>query len=205
MKRPIAEFLTITIKAGAESERTQYEHEAWQILRRKQGYVTHRIYQQLSDPLQRLVYSEWESAKAVEGARQYLQGTPLMRRARRVLSGAPNRQLVELVGPITSTKGIDLPENAVAAGALIGLTDTTDEWRVLEEQLWKVLSVEPGYLSHILLRGFDNPSLVGSFSHWSNGAALEQAFTEASRTLVSGTTPTHAELSAYTLYRPLRD
>ena len=51
MKRPIAELLVMTVNAGAEVERGRLEHEAWQILRRKQGYVTHRIYQHLDNPL----------------------------------------------------------------------------------------------------------------------------------------------------------
>src|SRR5215510_4729178 len=109
MKRPIAEFLSMTVRSGAEAERAQCEHEAWQILRRKQGYVTHRIYQSVRDPLQRLVYSEWESAKALDGARQHLQGTPLLLCAGTATTGAPERHLMELTGQITSTKGLSLP------------------------------------------------------------------------------------------------
>src|SRR6266852_2274713 len=102
MKRPVAELLTLTVRAGAEEERAQCEREAWQILRRKQGYVTHRIYRHAADPLRRLVYSEWESKKAVDGARQHLHGTPLMRRARAALASAPQRVIMELVGALTS-------------------------------------------------------------------------------------------------------
>jgi heme-degrading monooxygenase HmoA len=175
MKRPIAELLTITVKAGAEADRAQYEHEAWQILRRKQGYVTHRIYVRVNDPLQRLEYSEWESKKAVDGARQYVQGTPLMRRARAALAAAPQRLIVEPVGPVTSTKGIELPEQAVAASAVGQVRAETGAWRTQQEALWKALSGQPGHLAHLLFQGFETPLLVGSLSHWTDAAAFERA------------------------------
>ncbi len=205
MKRPIAELLTMTLKAGAESERAQYEHEAWQILRRKQGYVTHRIYQHAAEPLQRLVYSEWEGVKAVDGARQHLQGTPLMRRARAALAAAPRRQLVELVGPITSTKGLDLPERAVAASAMTRLSSDDGTWRAQEEELWKTLSGQPGHITHVLFRGFDEPLFVGSISHWADAEAFEQALTHVSGAPTTGAAAAFAQPAGYVLYRPVRD
>src|SRR5262249_42914278 len=159
---------------GAEAERAQYEHEAWQILRRKQGYVTHRIYQQRSDPLQRLVYAEWESKKAADGARQYLQGTPLMRRARSVLAGAPQRSVVELVGAITSTKGLDLPESAVAVTARGRFAGDMGTWRATEEQLSKLLAGQPGHITHVMFRGFEQPELAGSLSHWNDAESFDK-------------------------------
>jgi heme-degrading monooxygenase HmoA len=201
MKRPIAELLTMTLKAGAEAERGQYEREAWQILRRKQGYVTHRIYQQRDDPLARLVYSEWESKKTVDGARQYLQGTPLMRRARSVLANAPQRWVVELVGAITSTKGLDLPDSAIAVTAIGRLAADGGRWREAEEPLAKLLSGQPGHITHVLLRGFDQPTLAGSVSHWVDAEAFEKA-----RAQLDGVTAGHfSEPVAYVLYDPVRE
>jgi len=129
MRRPIADLLTVTLKPGTEAEFLQAEQAAWQILRRKQGYVTHRIYQPRAEPAQRLVYSEWESTKAADGARQHLQGSPLMRRARAAFAAPPRRLVVELVGAVTSTKGLDLPDGAVAAYAAARLAAAAAPWR----------------------------------------------------------------------------
>ncbi len=178
MKRPIAELLSVAVRAGAESERTQYDHEAWQILRRKQGYVTHRIYYVATAPLQRLIYSEWDGRKAVDGARQHLQGTPLERRARAVLTTAPERLVVELVGPLTSTKGLDLPEGSIAARAVGRLVRDGSTWRAREERMWQALAASAGHITHVVFRGFQDPLFVGSFSHWTDGDAFEKARVE---------------------------
>ncbi len=175
MKRPIAEWLTLRLRSGAESERRQVEHETWQILRRKQGYVTHRLYHRTDDPLEWLVYSEWDSKKAVDGARQHLQGTPLGRRARAALAAAPQRLVLDLVGPVTSTKGLDLPQGAVAAAMLKRLADADSTWHGSEARLWAALSQQAGHITHVLLRGFEDPLLVGAFSHWSDAGALDHA------------------------------
>jgi len=200
MKRPIAELLTMTLKPESEAERRQHEHEAWQILRRKPGYITHRIYADGQDPLRRLVYSEWESKKAVDGARQYLQGTPLMRRARATLAANPTRQVVEIVGPVTSTKGLDLPDGALAVTAMARLSDTDSSWPAREDRLWKVLATQTGYLTHIRFHGFDDASLVGSLSHWLDASALDKA-------LAHIQTAAAADLPAdvvYVRYQPVR-
>jgi quinol monooxygenase YgiN len=175
MKRPIAELLTIQVKPDAGSERRQAEQETWQILRRKQGYVTHRIYQHASDPLQWLLYSEWESKKAVDGARQHLQATPLGRRARAALAAAPQRLVLDLVGPVTSTKGLDLPESAVAATMMKRLAGEAGAWHADEARLWTVLLKQAGHIAHVLFRGFDDPLLVGSLSHWLDASTLDAA------------------------------
>jgi heme-degrading monooxygenase HmoA len=175
MKRPIAELLTMTINADAESTRSQYEHEAWQILRRKQGYVTHRLYRGFTEPLQRLVYSEWESKKALDGARQHLQGTPLQRRARAALSVAPQRLLVELGGPVTSIKGLDLPSGAVAGNVLVRLATQPEPSHGADERLWKALSGQPGHLATVVFHGFEDPRLLGWLSHWADAELLESA------------------------------
>lgn len=201
MRRPIAEFLTISVQAGAETERAVAEHQTWQILRRKQGYVTHRMYERCGQPLQRLVYSEWESKKALDGARQHLHGTPLMRRARATLAAPPQQLVVELVGPITSTKGLDLPESAVAA---CGITQAgTPPWRELEEQLPKALSEQPGHVTHVLFRGFEDQTLSGLFSHWADSHAFEQ-----SGSALAGISDTVAAFTGaldYVLYSPRHD
>jgi len=178
MKRPIAELLLMTLKPGTEAERAQSEHAAWQILRRKQGYVTHRIYLHTAQPLQRLVYSEWESKKAVDGARQYLQGTPLMRQARASLAAAPQRQIMEFVGPITSTKGLDLPDGAIGALASEQTSDVA-AWQTGAEQRWKILAHQAGHLTHVIWRSLDEGGTVGSFSHWSSAAAFQAALAQA--------------------------
>jgi heme-degrading monooxygenase HmoA len=177
MKRPIAELLSMTVNADVESTQSQYEHEAWQILRRKQGYVTHRLYRGLAEPLQRLVYSEWESKKALDGARQHLQGTPLQRRARAALSVAPQRLLVELGGPVTSTKGLDLPSGAVACTALIRLAKQGEPPHGAEEKLWKVLSSQAGHLATVVFHGFEDRLLLGWLSHWADAELFEKART----------------------------
>jgi len=174
MKRPIAELLTMTINADAESTRSQYEHEAWQILRRKQGYVTHRLYRGLTEPLRRLVYSEWESKKALDGARQHLQGTPLQRRARSALSAAPQRLIVELGGPVTSTKGLDLPSGAVVGNVLARLA-THEPSHGADEKLWQALSSQGGHLATVVFHGFEDPLLLGWLSHWADAELFAKA------------------------------
>lgn len=205
MKRPIAELLTMEHNAGAESARTQYDREIWQILRRKQGYVTHRIYQDLKEPRQLLVYSEWESKKALDGARQHLQGTPLMRRARAALSAAPPRLIVEIGGPVTSTKGLALPDGAVAARVLIHLVSNGDKWHGQEEKLWRTLSNQTGHLASIVFRGFEEPLLVGSFSHWVDADAFERARVHFDEVVTLGGAEPPSQQLECRLYRPLRD
>lgn len=205
MKRPIAELVTITLNAGAEAERTHVDHETWQILRRKQGYVTHRIYEHLTNPLQRLIYSEWDSIKAVDGARQHLQGTPPMRRARTTLAASAQRLVLEIAGPITSTKGLDLPDNAIAASAVARLDTTPDGWREKEQELWKVLAGQPGHITHMLLRGIDDRQLVGSLSHWADADAFQHALTHIDGGVAAGVNDTLSAPVAYVLYKWLRD
>ena len=173
MKRPIAELLTLSINAGAEATRAQYEHEAWQILRRKDGYVTHRLYRNLTAPLQQLVYSEWTSKKALEGARQHLQGTALTRRARSALSVAPRQIVVEIGGPVTSTKGLDLPPQAVAVTLFARLAGSGNQWPAHEEAVWREIAAHEGHLASIVFHGFDDAALVGWLSHWADAAALD--------------------------------
>jgi heme-degrading monooxygenase HmoA len=205
MKRPIAEILIMTLNAGAEAERAHVEHEAWQILRRKQGYVTHRIYQHLTDPLRRLVYSEWESTKAVDGARQHLQGTPLMRRGRATLAAAPQRLVLDIAGPITSTKGLDLPDDAVAASGVARLKAGTDNWRAAEQALWKVLASQPGHITHVLLRGVEERGVVGSFSHWANADAFHKALGHVENDVAASVNDVLASPIEYVIYKLLRD
>lgn len=199
MKRPIAELETSVLKSGAEAERTQYEHEAWQILRRKQGYVTHRIYHRVSDPTERLIYSEWETKKAADGARQHLQATPLMRRARALLAAAPQRLIVELVGHITSTKGLDLDAGIVAALVTGRLREDGEQWREKEEQLQRTLAAQPGHVTHVFFRGFADPLFVGFMSHWTDTDACEQSRTQ----LESLLTAAFEEPLAYAIYAPV--
>jgi heme-degrading monooxygenase HmoA len=199
MKRPIAELRTVTVHAGAEAEWLHDEHEAWQILRRKPGYVAHRLYQGVREPHRRLVYSEWDSKKALDGARQLLRGTPLGRRARAVLDAGPERLVVELVGPVTSTKGLVLPDTAVALSAMAraAASSTTHEQHV---QLGKQLASQPGHITHVLFRGFDDPVLVGAFSHWQDATALEAAIAG----LASSAPMALLEGLAYVQYKPVR-
>jgi heme-degrading monooxygenase HmoA len=201
MKRPIAELLWMALKPGVETERRQHDHEEWQILRRKQGYVTHRVYAEVSEPLRRLVYSEWESKKAADGARQYLHGTPLMRRARSTLATGPQRLVVEIVGPITSTKGLDLPDAAAAATAMARLAEDDGSWHDREAKLWRLLSSQPGHITHIRFHGFEDPLLVGSLSHWLDASALENALAQA-RTLAANEI---RQDFSYLYYAPVRD
>lgn len=175
MKRPIAELRIMAVPAGAEAEWLRDEHEMWQILRRKQGYVTHRIYQALREAAQRLVYSEWDSKKALDGARQQFQGTPLARRMRAALAAPPERSVVELVGPITSTKGLDLPETAVAVTAITHLPADVANAADRHARLGKLLASQPGHITHVLFRGFDDPALLGAFSHWQDATGVENA------------------------------
>jgi len=205
MKRPIAELLVLTLNPGAEVERAQVEREAWQILRRKQGYVTHRIYRHLTNPLQRLVYSEWESAKAVDGARQHLEGTPLMRRARTTLAASPRRSLLDITGPITSTKGLDLPDGAVAVSAVARLHTATDTWREKEQGFWKALAGQPGHLTHILLRGIDDRSIVGSLSHWADADLFQKALAQIDPGVAAAIHDALTGAVEYVLYGLLRD
>ncbi len=165
----------MSINAGAEATHAQYEHAAWEILRRKQGYVTHRRYRDLATPLQRLVYSEWQSRKALDGARQHLQGTPLMRRRRATLTGAPRQLVVEISGPVTSTKGLELGPEAVAVTAMAHVTNGAGGWQAHAEAVWKEIAALAGHLSTVVFQGFDDAALIGWLSHWTDAAALERA------------------------------
>jgi heme-degrading monooxygenase HmoA len=205
MKRPIAELLIVALNAGAEAERMHVEHEIWQILRRKQGYVTHRLYCRVSDPLQRLVYSEWESTKAVDGARRHLQGTPLMRRARAALAAPPQRWALEITGPITSTKGLDLPGDAVAVSAVARLKAPMDSWRPKEQEFWKVLAAQPGHITHVLLHGIEDRSVVGSFSHWDDAGAFQRALDQIDSGVATGVGDALAHPVDYILLKALQD
>ena len=98
---------------------------------------------------QRLVYSEWESKKALDGARQFLQGTPLATGAR-TAAAAPERLVVELVGPVTSTKGLDLPETAVAMTAVARLSAATTGAQEQHVKLGKTPG-EPTWSHHACL------------------------------------------------------
>jgi quinol monooxygenase YgiN len=200
MKRPIAEFWTLTIQPDAAAEWLQHAHEAWEILRRKQGYVIHRLYGGIQEPQQRLLYSEWESKKALDGARQYLQSTPLMRRARSALTAPPQRLVVELVGPITSTKGLALPADAIAVRATTRFSGDAATWRLEEEQLWKALAAHPAHLSHVLFRGFDDASVAGAFSHWVDATAVETARVEMDQLTGMGDVAPRAAGWEYALY-----
>ncbi len=175
MKRPIAELLIMTLNAGAEAAHAQYEHETWQILRRKHGYITHRLYHELATPLQRLVYSEWESKKALDGARQHLRGTPLTRRGRASVTAAPRQIVVEISGPVSSTKGLELAPEAVALTALARLAGDAGRWHMHAEAVWKEIAAHAGHLSTMIFHGFNDPALVGWLSHWTDAAAGERA------------------------------
>ncbi len=175
MKRPIAELLMTSLTVGAEAAHAQYEQETWQILRRKQGYKTHRIYHDLAAPLQRLVYSEWDSKKALDGARQHLHGTPLMRRGRATLAAAPRQVVVEITGPVTSTKGLELSPEAVALLLLARLETHSGAWQAHADAVWKEISAHTGHLATVVFHGFDDPALIGWLSHWTDAAALEHA------------------------------
>jgi heme-degrading monooxygenase HmoA len=175
MKRPIAELRTVTLLAGTDAGWLRDEHETWQILRRKPGYVVHRLYQTGPDDRQRLVYSEWDSKKALDGARHFLQGTPLARRARAALAASPELLTVELVGPVTSTKGIDLPEHACAATVLARLPVASPTASDRLAQLGKSLASQTGHITNVLFRGYDNPALLGALSHWQDDVTLHAA------------------------------
>ena len=179
MKRPIAELRTMTLHAGVEAAWLRDEHEAWQILRRKPGYVAHHLYQAVHEKQQRLVYSEWETKKALDGARQFLQGTPLARRARAALAAPPERLIVELIGPVTSTKGLDLPDTAVAVTAVARLAATSAVTQEQHATLGRNLASQPGHITHVLFHGFDDPTLIGAFSYWQDAAALEKGIASA--------------------------
>ena len=138
------------------------------------------MYQEVNAPLQRLVYSEWESKKAVDGARQHLQVTPLMRRARSTLAAGPQRFVLDIVGPVTSTKGLELPESAIAVTMLHRFTQPDATWQAREAELWKILSSQTGHITHVLFRGSDDPLLVGSLSHWADADQLAAELTQVS-------------------------
>ncbi len=177
-KRPIAELLMLPIREDATAERVQCEREMWQILRRKQGHVAQRLYRRADAPHLWLAYGEWESKRILDGVRQQLQATPLFRRAQATLAGPAERTIVELVGPITSTKGLDLPEGAVAVVSTMQVAASpapSPPLRTREDAAWQHLAKQPGYLTHLLFRGFHDPSRLGALSHWSSGDSFGAA------------------------------
>ena len=190
----------MTVQNGQEADWLRDEHEMWQILRRKPGYIVHHLYQAVHERQHRLVYSEWESKKALDGARQLLQNTPLGRRARAMLTAAPEHLAVELVGPVTSTKGLDLPQSAVAMTAVARLSAPPSGAHERHDQLGKIMASQPGHVTHVLFRGFEDPTVVGAFSHWQDLAALDTAIASFKSSDPAGVL---SEL-AYVQYEPLR-
>ena len=79
--------------------------------------------------------------------------------------------------------------------------DPADLWRKLEEQVWKTLAAQPGHITHVLLRGFDDALAVGSFSHWNDSGALERALSQVSDTAAES----RAKPARVTLYRAVPD
>ncbi len=174
-KRPVAEFIEEHLAPEHERDHATVLREMWGILRRKQGYIVHRIYQHAEEPLIWLVYAEWESRQAANGARQRLQETPLFRRARSTITGTSIRSFLELSGAVTSTKGLDLDQGAVAVLDHARRTALDTGWRDIEQAFWKQAEAQTGYLAHVTFRGIDDERTVGALSHWISDSAYEAA------------------------------
>lgn len=128
-----------------------------------------------------------------------------MRHARALLAAPPQRMVLEIAGPITSTKGLDLPDNSVAACALAQVKAPAETWRDREQGLWKTLARQPGYLTHVLLRGVEDHLAVGSISHWANGEAFHKALGQVDAGVLAEINEVLTGPIEYVLYRLLRD
>jgi quinol monooxygenase YgiN len=192
------------VRPETTKERTLCDREMWEILRRKQGYVTHRRYCREDASNIWLLYSEWESKRMADGARQLLQATPLYRRGQTMLIEPASRLSVELIGTATSTKGLELSDEAIAAVWRARIRVAQSAVRAAEEAWWKLLAAQSGHLNHVLFRIFDDPLELGAMSHWESRAAFEDAIA-ASRSVPDADmlTPLLTVPLAYTVYLPL--
>src|SRR5271154_1884692 len=102
--RSVIELQRLEVKPESADEALRLIRELWEILRRKQGCVTHRLYH-APDRSHWLAYSEWQSLPQLSGARRELARSPLYRRLHSMLAQSSERAN-EPFGSVLSTHGV---------------------------------------------------------------------------------------------------
>lgn len=126
-----------------EDEGVRLCRELWEILRRKKGCLTHRLYRAEGKEGLWLVCSEWESLAELAGARRELARSPLYRRLHSMLSASSERAY-EPFGAVRSSRGA----GGVQAMLVIDFETAPDD----AEKALDFLREAPGYLAHIEMR-----------------------------------------------------
>lgn len=143
--------------------------ELWEILRRKKGCITHRLYHAEDDDRLWLVCSEWESLAELAGARRELARSPLYRRLHATLDGSSERAY-EPFGAVRSSRGA----GGVQAALVIDFETQPDN----PEEALAFLREAPGQLAHIPMlevAGGRTLRCVALFSSHEDAAACAQA------------------------------
>ena len=74
-----------------------------------------------------------------------------------------------------SSSRLTEPETAIAATAVARLLGPPSAAQERHAKLGTILAHQPGHLTHVLFRGFDDPAVLGAFSHWQDATALDKA------------------------------
>lgn len=172
--RAVIELQRLEVKPESADEALRLIRELWEILRRKQGCVAHRLYHAPSDRLHWLAYSEWQSLPQLSGARRELARSPLYRRLHSMLSQSSERAN-EPFGSVLSTHGVSFgPDTA----ALIVRFEKGPEEPV---QALSFMAELTGYISHITMRELGAAEALVCLVHFdsaANAAAAESAIRE---------------------------
>lgn len=172
--RAVIELQRLEAKPENADEAIRLVRELWEILRRKQGCVVHRLYRSASERLRWLAYSEWQSLPQLSGARRELARSPLYRRMHSMLASSSER-VNEPFGPVLSIHGIGFgPETAAL---LIRFEQSPEE----PAQAIGFIRELSGYVSHITMREVGAPDALVCLAHFdsaANAAAAESAIRE---------------------------
>jgi quinol monooxygenase YgiN len=172
--RAVIELQRLEVKPESADEAIRLVRELWEILRRKQGCVVHRLYRAPGERLRWLGYSEWQSLPQLSGARRELARSPLYRRMHSMLAQS-NERAHEPFGPVLSIHGVSFgPETAAL---IIRFEQSPDE----PAQAMAFVRELAGYVSHITMRELGAPDALVCLAHFdsaANAAAAVSAISE---------------------------
>ena len=169
--RPVVELQRLEIKRDNADEALRLIRELWEILRRKQGCVTYRLYHSPDDRSRWMAYSEWQSLPQLSGARRELARSPLYRKMHSMLAQSSER-VHEPFGTVLSTHGVSFGSETTAVVARFEKSpaEPADAMAFLQE-----LS---GYVSHITMRELGASDVLVCVAHFdsaANASAAESA------------------------------
>jgi quinol monooxygenase YgiN len=161
--RPVVELQRLEVKPDSADEALRLLRELWEILRRKQGCVVHRLYHSPDDRSRWLAYSEWQSLPQLSGARRELARSPLYRKMHSMLAQSSER-VHEPFGAVLSTHGVSFGPETTAVVARF--EKSPDEPAHALEFLQEL----SGYVSHITMRELGAPEVLVCVAHFDSGA-----------------------------------